>query len=121
MFRNDKLPSLRHSYNVFEYFLNKDSGSKKTLLKRQYTNGSSKEQPFLKKWGNNLYSSHQVKKGDTSMYNASVLLILCFPPCFQFYYETEDNSIQTQVYDSYIIKVAAVLSIHNDFLTLYCQ
>ena len=26
MFRNDKLPSLRHSYNVFEYFLNKDSG-----------------------------------------------------------------------------------------------
>ena len=55
------------------------------------------------------------------MQNASVLLILCFPPCFQFYYETEDNSIQTQVYDSYIIKVAAVLSIHNDFLTLYCQ
>ena len=67
MFRKDKLPGLGHPYNVFEYFLNKDSGSKKTLQKRQYINGSFKEQPFLKKGGNNLYSSHRVKKEDTSI------------------------------------------------------
>ena len=31
MFRKDKLPGLVHPYNVFEYFLNKDSGSKKNF------------------------------------------------------------------------------------------
>ena len=49
MFQKDKFPGLGNPYNVLEYFLNKNSGSKKTLQKHQYTNGSFKQQPFLKK------------------------------------------------------------------------
>ena len=35
--------------------------------------------------------------------------------------ETEDNSIQRQIYYSSIIYVGHALSIQNDFLTLYCH
>ena len=73
------------------------------VYKYQYTNGPSKEQPFLKRGSNILYSSRQKKKEGTSMWNARVLWVVLLLHASNFIMETEDNSIQRQVYDSHII------------------
>ena len=67
MFRNEKFLGFVHPYNLLEYFQNKETDSNKTLLKRQYTNGSIKEQQFLNRGSNKLYCSHREKKEGTSM------------------------------------------------------
>ena len=67
MFQNDKFLSFGNPYNLFRYFQNKDIDSNKTLWKRQYTNGSIKEQPFLNTGSNKLYSLHRKKKEGISM------------------------------------------------------
>ena len=68
LFRNEhhvsKLPGIEHLFNLFEYFQNKSVDSNNT---RQNTNGSIKEQPFLRRGSKKLYSSHQEKKKGTSM------------------------------------------------------
>ena len=51
-----------HHYSLLGCFQNKEIDSKKTLLKRQYTNGSTKEQQFLNKGSSKLYCSHREKK-----------------------------------------------------------
>ena len=48
-------------------------------------------------------------------------LDLCPPNTSNFVMETEDNSIQRQVYDSYLIYVGTVFSICNNFLIFYCH
>ena len=45
------------------------------MLKRQYTNGSIKEQQFLNRGSNKFYCSHREKKEGTSMWNAWVLCV----------------------------------------------
>ena len=75
MFRNEKFLGFLHPYNLLEYFQNKEIDSSKTLQKRQYTNGSIKEQQFLNRGSNKLYCSHRKKKKDTSMWNAWVLCV----------------------------------------------
>ena len=41
MFRNGKFLGFVHSYNLLEYFQNKEIDSNKTLWKHQYTNGTN--------------------------------------------------------------------------------
>ena len=52
MFPNEKFLGFVHPYNLLEYFQNKEIDSNKTLQKRQYTNGSIKEQQFLNRGSN---------------------------------------------------------------------
>ena len=61
MFRNEKFLGFVHPYNLFEYSQN-EIDSDKTLLKRQYANGSIKEEQFLNRGSNTLYCSHREKK-----------------------------------------------------------
>ena len=75
MFRNEKFLGFVHPYNLLEYFQNKEIDSNKTLQKRQYTNGSIKEQQFLNRGSNKFYCSHREKKEGTSMWNAWVLCV----------------------------------------------
>ena len=75
MFRDEKFWRFVHPYNLLEYFQNKETDSNKTLLKRQYTNGSIKEQQFLNRGSNKFYCSHREKKEGTSMWNAWVLCV----------------------------------------------
>ena len=67
MFRNENFLGFLHPYNLLEYFQNNEIDSNKTLQKRQYTNGSIKEQQFLNRESNKLYCSHREKKEGTSM------------------------------------------------------
>ena len=67
MFRNENFLGFVHPYNSLEYFQNKEIDSNETLLKRQYRNGSIKEQQFLNRGSNKLYCSHREKKEGTSM------------------------------------------------------
>ena len=85
MFRNVKFPGFEHPCKLLEYLQNKGIDSNNTLYKQQNTNGSIKEQPFLSRGSEKLYSSHQEKKQSYgSMWNAefsrslssSMLLIL---------------------------------------------
>ena len=69
MFRNEKFLAFVHPYNSLEYLQNKETDSNKTLLKRQYTNGSIKEQQFFNRGSNKLHCSHREKKEATSMLN----------------------------------------------------
>ena len=62
MFRNVKFPGFEHPCKLLEYLQNKGIGSNNTLYKQQNTNGSIKEQPFLSRGSEKLYSSHQEKK-----------------------------------------------------------
>ena len=73
MFRNEKFLGFAHPYSLLEYFQNNEIDSNKTLWKRQYTNGSIKEQQFLNRGSNKLYSSHLEKKEDASMGNTWVI------------------------------------------------
>ena len=50
-----------------------------------------------------LYSSHQEKKKGTSMWNAWDLWVYVLHHASNFVMETEDNSIQKQLYDFSII------------------
>ena len=52
MFRNDKFPGFEDPYNLLKYFQNNGIDSNNTLYKRQNTNGSIKEQPFLRRGSN---------------------------------------------------------------------
>ena len=72
LFQNEKFLDFEHPCNLLEYFQNKEIDSKKTLLKHQYTNGSSKEQQFLNRGSNKLYCSHWEKKEGTTMWNVWV-------------------------------------------------
>ena len=67
MLRNEKFPGFEHPYYIFEYFETKGTDSNNTLQKRQNTNGSIKEQPFLNRGSKKLYSSHREMKKGTSM------------------------------------------------------
>ena len=67
MFRNENFLGFLHPYNLLEYFQNNEIDSNKTLQKRQYTNGSIKEQQFFKRGSNKLYCSNREKKEGTSM------------------------------------------------------
>ena len=67
MFRNEKFLGFVHPYNLLGYFQNKEIDSNETLLKRQYTNGSMKEQQFLNRGSNKLFCSHREKKEGMSM------------------------------------------------------
>ena len=118
MFWNEKFPRFGHPYNLFKYFQNKVTGSNKTLQKRQYRNGSIKEQPFLSRGSNELYTSHQEKKEGTNMWNAWVLLDFTLLHALKFIIEIEDNGMAC---DYYVTKVGAVLSIRNAFQALYCH
>ena len=62
MFRNNKFQCFKHLYNLFEYFQNKGIDSNSILLKCQNRNGSIKDQQFLSRGSNKLYSSHREKK-----------------------------------------------------------
>ena len=62
MFRNNKFQCFKHLYNLFEYFQNKGIDSNSILLKRQNRNGSIKDQQFLSRGSNKLYSLHREKK-----------------------------------------------------------
>ena len=75
MFRNEKFLGFAHPYSLLEYFQNNEIDSNKTLWKRQYTNGSIKEQQFLNRGSNKFYCSHREKKEGTSMWNAWVLCV----------------------------------------------
>ena len=89
LFQNEKFLGFEHPCNLLEYFQNKEIDSKKTLLKHQYTNGSSKEQQFLNRGSNKLSCSHWEKKEGTSMWNAWVFCVFLFDgnyftPCSSF-------------------------------------
>ena len=75
MFKNKKILGFVHPYNLLEYLRNKEIDSNKTLLKHQHTNGSIKEQQFLNRGSNKLWSSHREKKEDASMWNTWVLCV----------------------------------------------
>ena len=75
LFRNEKFMGFVRPYNLLECFQNKEIDSNKTLLKRQYINGSIKEQQFLNRGSNKFYCSHREKKEGTSMWNAWVLCV----------------------------------------------
>ena len=62
MFRNNKFQCFKHLYNLFEYFQNKGIDSNSILLKRQNRNGSIKDQQFLSRGSNKLYSLRREKK-----------------------------------------------------------
>ena len=66
LFRNEKFLGFVRPYNLLECFQNKEIDSNKTLLKRQYINGSIKEQQFLNRGSNKFYCSHREKKEGTS-------------------------------------------------------
>ena len=67
MFRNEKFLGFAHPYSLLEYFQNNEIDSNKTLWKRQYTNGSIKEQQFLNRGSNKLHCLRREKKEGTSM------------------------------------------------------
>ena len=105
-------PGFGHPYNFFQYFqyfqiYNFFQYYQKTTVL------------FLNRGSNKLYSSHQEKKQSAIMWNTWVLWIFIVLHASNFIIVTEDNSRQSQVYDSYIAKVGAVSSIRNDVLTLY--
>ena len=58
---------------------------------------------FLTRGRKTLYSSQREKKEGTSMWNAWILLVFVLLHDSNFILETEDKSIQRQVYDSSII------------------
>ena len=99
-FWNDKIPGFWHSCNLFECILNKDIGWNKTLWKRQYTNGSFIEQPFLNKGSNKWHSLHRERKKGTGMWNASIPWTFSLLHASNVIMKTEDNSVQRQAYDS---------------------
>ena len=103
MFQDDKFPGSGNPYNLFEYFQNKAFDSNKTLQKRWYTNGSIREQQFLNTGSNKSYFSHWKKERRHQYVNAGVLWVFVLLNASNFVMETEDNSIQRQVYDSSII------------------
>ena len=70
LFRNERFLGFVRPYNLLECFQNKEIDSNKTLLKRQYINGSIKEQQFLNRGSNKSYCSHREKKEGTGMWNA---------------------------------------------------
>ena len=76
LLQNEKFLGFEHPYNLLEYFQNKETDSKKTFLKHQYTNGSIKEQQFLNRGSNKLHCSHWEKKEGTRMWNTWVLCVL---------------------------------------------
>ena len=61
MFRNFR------ALNTFSTYLNIFKIRVLIQITRQNTNGSIKEQPFLRRGSKKLYSSHQEKKKGTSM------------------------------------------------------
>ena len=60
-------------------------------------------QPFLSRGSNKLNSSHREKKEGTSMWNTWVPWVFALPYATNFVMETENNSIQRQLYHSSII------------------
>ena len=98
MFWNEKCLGFEHSYKLFKYFQNKDIDSNNTLQKRQNTNGSIKEQLEAK---NCIPCTEKRKKVQYMKCLSS--LALCPPSFSNFIMETEDNSIQRQLYNSSII------------------
>ena len=67
-----------------------------TLYKNaQNTNGYIKEQAFLSRGSNKLYSSHQEKKEGTSMWNVWVLWVFVLPHAVNFIMKTEGDRRQT--------------------------
>ena len=117
-FWNEKFPRFGHPYNLFKYFQNKVTGSHKTLQKRQYRNGSIKEQLFLRRGSKKLYASHRENKASTNMWNAWVLLDFTLLHALKFIIEIEDNGMAC---DYNVTKVGAVLSIRNALQALYCH
>ena len=68
-----------------------------------------------------IHSSHRKRKEGTSIRNSWVLCVFVLLRPSNLIMETEDNNVQRQVYNSYIMQVGAALSIRNVFLTLYCH
>ena len=56
LFRNDKFPGFGHPHNLLWYFQNKAIDSNITLQKGQNANGYIKEEPFLIRESNKLFS-----------------------------------------------------------------
>ena len=81
----------------------------------------SKKNRFSAEKAINYFPSHWEKKKGTNMWNAWVLRVFLLSHASNFLMGTEDNSIQRQLYDSFIIYVGAALPMRNDFLILYCH
>ena len=63
----------------------------------------SKKNLFSAEKAINYFPSHWEKKRSTNMWNTWVILVCLLSHASNFLMETEDNSIQKQLYDSFII------------------
>ena len=62
MLRNDKRSGFEHTHSLFKYFQNQAIDSYNTWQKCQNANISIKQQPFLIRGSDKLYSSQREKK-----------------------------------------------------------
>ena len=81
----------------------------------------SKKNRFSAEKAINYFLSHWEREKGTNTWNAWVLRVFLLSHASNFLMGTEDNSIQRQLYDSFIIYVGAALPMRNDFLILYCH
>ena len=102
-----------HSLNTLKSYLN--FSKIRVLIQIALCRNARIQMNLSKNEAKNYTPCTEKRKKGTSMWNAWVLWVFALLHASKFIMETEDNSMQRQLYDSSIIYVGATLLRRNDF------